>query len=106
MANQHVTIDGVKYGVWYMHCRRCDSIILDNRFDDTLDDALALGQIKEHKADPCAPYVTAITRCQLELEDRSVASTGYAFCSEDDNFSKSRGRNISLARAIQWLKRR
>ena len=80
----------------------------DNFIDDLFKKAYDLGQVKLHSTVDAVGYTTfdGVTVCQLEREDRSVASVGYAFCSDNDNFNKKTGRNIALARAIQWVNRK
>ena len=99
MANQHVEINGQRLGVWFQHAQDNE----DGRLDESLDEAIRLGQVKEHVID--GPIVVGATRCYLEDENRKVVAVGYAFCSWEDQFNKAKGRQISLSRAIEWAKR-
>lgn len=61
--------------------------------------AMDSGQIKKHFNEPenlnkCKNY----TICHV-MKGNEIKSIGYAFCSPSDQFSRERGRTISLRRA-------
>jgi hypothetical protein len=47
-----------------------------------------------------------MTRCRILDEEGNEVVTSVARCSDEDNYCKSTGRNISLGRAIKQLQKR
>ena len=115
MANKTIVIDDKPLGVFFQHAHmgqldddvgmeKYDEVRL--RIENALNEAFKAGQIRAHSTMGLPDIsVEGVTVCFLEDEDRNIVSTGYAFCSVNDQFNKERGRNVSLSRAIEWVNR-
>jgi hypothetical protein len=69
----------------------------DDTFLAAVLHARTLGQIPD-----TTPRATAVTICKLEADGERLA-VGYSFCSEKEQFSRVRGRQISEGRARKQL---
>ena len=67
--------------------------------------AYLIGQIDLHRErrDTMASRSKFVTVVEILEDDDEVVSTGWAFCSPEDNPSRARGRAIARGRAKKWL---
>lgn len=113
-----INVDGKEYRLQFRHIHFGQDIGVEacaERLTDVFREAFKAGQVKlhayyeEHDDEMFTPCIIAIslngaTVCYVEDEDRNVLSTGYSFCSVNDQFDKKRGRQIAMGRALRGLK--
>ena len=92
------------YHVYYVKPGFADEIVCAF-IADTWDKARSQGQIRDHALGYPIPEIVGVTRCTLLDDSGEPMFSGYAFCSQRDQFSRRIGRAIALNRAVEELRK-
>jgi hypothetical protein len=102
---QEVIINGELYKIRFKHVANRGSYETYDIYNAE-DIALKLGQIKKYCSKKQATPIKACTVCELSTTlDKKTMAIGFAFCGDNDQFSRRVGRSISFNRARKNLEK-